>query len=134
MPPSLADSLTRLIAEGTGEEDEEADRRLRAGAVAGYLALLDRPKLPRVLLKVRAGGALEGCVPQRGVCQGRQAWGARAEVSRVGGVHARCSRRTRSEWRLRRVRAAPRAEPSCADTSPGRSSAGWWASTAAWRA
>lgn len=52
MPPSLADSLTRLIAEGTGEEDEDADRALRAGAVQGYLALLDRAKLPRVLLKV----------------------------------------------------------------------------------
>lgn len=53
MPASLADNLTRLIAEGTGEEDEAADRELRAGAVEAYLELLDRPKLPRVLLKVR---------------------------------------------------------------------------------
>jgi AP-4 complex subunit epsilon-1 len=52
VPPSLADNLTRLIAEGTGEEDENADRELRAGAVEAYLDLLDKPKLPRVLLKV----------------------------------------------------------------------------------
>ena len=53
MPASLADNLTRLIAEGTGEEDEGADQELRAGAVEAYLELLDKPKLPRVLLKVR---------------------------------------------------------------------------------
>jgi AP-4 complex subunit epsilon-1 len=52
VPASLADNLTRLIAEGTGEEDEGADRELRAGAVEAYLELLDRPKLPHVLLKV----------------------------------------------------------------------------------
>ncbi|KAI3438155.1 hypothetical protein D9Q98_000593 [Chlorella vulgaris] len=52
VPASLADNLTRLIAEGTGEEDEGADRGLRAGAVEAYLELLDRPKLPHVLLKV----------------------------------------------------------------------------------
>jgi hypothetical protein len=52
VPPSLADNLTRLIAEGTGEEDEGADEELRAGAASAYLALLERPKLPRVLLRV----------------------------------------------------------------------------------
>ncbi|KAL4452296.1 hypothetical protein ABPG75_007958 [Micractinium tetrahymenae] len=52
VPASLADNLTRLIAEGTGEEDEGADEELRAGAVEAYLELLDRPKLPPVLLKV----------------------------------------------------------------------------------
>ena len=49
----MADNLMRLIAEGTGEEgEEEADRELRAAAVESYLDLLDRPKLPAVLLKV----------------------------------------------------------------------------------
>lgn len=52
VPASLADNLTRLIAEGTGEEDEGADQELRAGAVEAYLELLDKPKLPPVLLKV----------------------------------------------------------------------------------
>lgn len=56
VPPSLGDNLTRLIAEGTGDEDEGADRELRAGAVEAYLALLDKPKLPRVLLKVGGRG------------------------------------------------------------------------------
>ena len=56
MPPGVADNLMRLIAEGAGEEgDEEADRELRAGAVEAYLDLLDRPKLPPVLLKVGGG-------------------------------------------------------------------------------
>lgn len=54
VPASLADNLTRLIAEGTGEEDEGADEELRAGAVEAYLELLERPKLPPVLLKVGA--------------------------------------------------------------------------------
>lgn len=60
MPPSLADNLTRLIAEGTGEEDDSADRELRAGAVEAYLDLLDKPKLPRVLLKVSGLGLCRG--------------------------------------------------------------------------
>lgn len=54
VPASVADNLMRLIAEGTGEEGaEETDRELRAAAVGAYLDLLDRPKLPAVLLKVR---------------------------------------------------------------------------------
>lgn len=53
VPANLADNLTRLIAEGTGEEDEGADEELRAGAVEAYLELLEKPKLPPVLLKVR---------------------------------------------------------------------------------
>lgn len=56
VPSSLADNLTRLIAEGTGEEDEAADCELRGGAVEAYLELLDKPKLPRVLLKVGGAG------------------------------------------------------------------------------
>ena len=57
VPPSVADSLTRLIAEGTGDDEagEDADRELRASAVDAYLDLLqDRPKLPPVLLKASA--------------------------------------------------------------------------------
>ena len=42
----------RLIAEGAGEEDEQADTELRAQAVRSYLDLLDKPKLSAVLLKV----------------------------------------------------------------------------------
>ena len=48
----LADNLMRLIAEGAGEEDEAADAELRSQAVASYLALLQKPKLPDILLKV----------------------------------------------------------------------------------
>ncbi|KAL0026447.1 hypothetical protein WJX79_010441 [Trebouxia sp. C0005] len=50
--PQLANSLMRLIAEGAGEEDDQADTELRAQAVASYLDLLDKPKLSPVLLKV----------------------------------------------------------------------------------
>ncbi len=50
--PQLANSLIRLIAEGAGEEDDQADTELRAQAVASYLDLLDKPKLSAVLLKV----------------------------------------------------------------------------------
>ncbi len=52
VPPQLANSLMRLIAEGAGEEDEQADTELRAQAVRSYLDLLDKPKLSAVLLKV----------------------------------------------------------------------------------
>ncbi len=52
----MADNLMRLLAEGTGEDGEEGvDRELRSAAVEAYFELLDRPKLPAVLLKV--GGA-----------------------------------------------------------------------------
>ena len=50
--PQLANSLMRLIAEGAGEEDEQADTELRAQAVRSYLDLLDKPRLSTVLLKV----------------------------------------------------------------------------------
>lgn len=52
MEPGLADNLMRLIAEGAGEEDEAADAELRAQAVSSYLALLEKPKLPDILLQV----------------------------------------------------------------------------------
>lgn len=52
MSPQLANSLIRLIVEGAGEEDEQADTELRAQAVGSYLDLLDKPKLSTVLLKV----------------------------------------------------------------------------------
>lgn len=50
--PSLVDNLMRLIAEGAGEDDEAADTELRAQAVSSYMKLLDKPKLPDVLLQV----------------------------------------------------------------------------------
>ena len=50
--PALAHSLMRLIAEGAGEDDEQADAELRGQAVQSYLELLEKPKLPQVLLQV----------------------------------------------------------------------------------
>lgn len=54
MEPALADNLMRLIAEGAGEDDESADAELRAQAVSSYLSLLEKPKLPDILLQVNA--------------------------------------------------------------------------------
>ena len=51
--PALADNLMRLIAEGAGDDDETADAELRAQAVSSYLSLLEKPKLPNILLQVR---------------------------------------------------------------------------------
>ena len=59
--PQLANSLMRLIAEGAGEEDEQADIELRAQAVQSYLDLLDKPKLSAVLLKVLLSHPLRAC-------------------------------------------------------------------------
>lgn len=50
---SLADNLMRLVAEGAGEGDDEADAELRSRAAASYLQLLNKPKLPNILLKVQ---------------------------------------------------------------------------------
>ena len=50
--PQLANNLMKLIAEGAGEDDEQADTELRAQAVGSYLHLLDKPHLSPVLLKV----------------------------------------------------------------------------------
>ena len=46
----VAYNLMRLIAEGT--EDEETDQMLRQDAVSSYLALLDKPHLPDMLIKI----------------------------------------------------------------------------------
>ena len=40
----------RLIAEGT--EDEETDAELRLDAVSSYISLLEKPHLPDVLVKI----------------------------------------------------------------------------------
>ncbi len=53
MEPALADNLMWLIAEGAGDDDETADAELRAQAVSSYLSLLEKPKLPNILLQVR---------------------------------------------------------------------------------
>lgn len=50
MRKEVAHNLMRLIAEGT--EDEETDRELRMDAVSSYLALLDKPNLPDILIKI----------------------------------------------------------------------------------
>lgn len=50
--PQLANNLMKLIAEGAGEDDEQADTELRAQAVRSYLDLLEKPHLSPVLLKV----------------------------------------------------------------------------------
>lgn len=52
MKPMQAHSLMRLIAEGGGEEDEEAESELRASACASYIELLRKPKLNSLLLEV----------------------------------------------------------------------------------
>lgn len=52
MPPAMAANLTRLIAEGSGNGDAEADASMRAEVVASYLDLLLKPKLSDVLLTV----------------------------------------------------------------------------------
>ena len=48
--PEVANNLMRLIAEGVGE-DEESDAELRRYVVEQYLALLDKPNLPDILLQ-----------------------------------------------------------------------------------
>jgi AP-4 complex subunit epsilon-1 len=52
VPPKVAHDLMRLLAEGAGEDDEEADSLLRSSAVESYLHVLGEPKLPSVLLQV----------------------------------------------------------------------------------
>ena len=36
----------------TGTEDDDADHELRKGAVSSYIALLDKPHLPDILVKI----------------------------------------------------------------------------------
>ncbi|XP_052878467.1 AP-4 complex subunit epsilon isoform X1 [Gossypium arboreum] len=48
----VAHSLMRLIAEGFGEDDDNADSKLRSSAVESYLRILGEPKLPSVFLQV----------------------------------------------------------------------------------
>ena len=60
VPDKMAHNLTRLIAEG----DDAADAEMRSEVVATYLDLLQQPKLPGVLLMVRALGA---CTRLRGI-------------------------------------------------------------------
>ena len=50
--PEVANNLMRLIAEGSGEDDE-ADEELRIDAVESFLSLLEKPVLPDILLQVR---------------------------------------------------------------------------------
>lgn len=58
--PKAAHDLMRLIAEGNGEEDEASDTQLRSLAVDSYLDLLEAPKLPSLLLQVRAQPPTKG--------------------------------------------------------------------------
>ena len=53
VPAAMAANLTRLIAEGSGNGDKEADNTMRSEVVASYLDLLQKPKLSDVLLMVR---------------------------------------------------------------------------------
>ncbi|KAG8475984.1 hypothetical protein CXB51_032790 [Gossypium anomalum] len=48
----VAHNLMRLIAEGFGEDDDNADSKLRSSAVESYLRILGEPKLPSVFLQV----------------------------------------------------------------------------------
>ena len=56
VPPAMAANLTRLIAEGSGNGDAEADTAMQTEVVASYLDLL--PKLSDVLLTVRSSQML----------------------------------------------------------------------------
>lgn len=51
----VAHNLMRLIAEGSGEDDEDADSQLRSSAVDSYLQILGEPKLPSISYKSFAG-------------------------------------------------------------------------------
>ncbi|CAN6447754.1 unnamed protein product [Victoria cruziana] len=48
----VAHNLMRLIAEGFGEDDEDADSQLRSSAVESYLRIMVEPKLPSAFLQV----------------------------------------------------------------------------------
>lgn len=48
----VAHNLMRLIAEGFGEDDDNADSQLRSSAVESYLRIIAEPKLPSVFLQV----------------------------------------------------------------------------------
>ncbi|KAJ4707586.1 AP-4 complex subunit epsilon [Melia azedarach] len=48
----VAHNLMRLIAEGFGEDDDNADSQLRSSAVESYLRIIGEPKLPSVFLQV----------------------------------------------------------------------------------
>ncbi|KAE8677506.1 AP-4 complex subunit epsilon [Hibiscus syriacus] len=48
----VAHNLMRLIAEGFGEDDDNADSQLRSSAVESYLHILGEPKLQSVFLQV----------------------------------------------------------------------------------
>ena len=52
VPDEMAQNLVRLLAEGAGQGDAQADAQLRAQAVRCHLRLLSRPNLPDTLLKV----------------------------------------------------------------------------------
>ena len=58
VPPAMAANLTRLIAEGSGNGDAEADTAMQTEVVASYLDLLQKPKLSDVLLTVRSSQML----------------------------------------------------------------------------
>ena len=51
MRPDVAHNLMRLIAEGSGE-DEESDEALRKFAAQTYYEVLNKPNLPDVLMQV----------------------------------------------------------------------------------
>lgn len=69
----VAHNLLRLIAEGSGEDDE-LDMDLRRDAVETYLALLDTPVLPDILVCVMAWvlgeyGYLSETMPLHEICE-----------------------------------------------------------------
>ncbi|CAM6067449.1 unnamed protein product [Sphagnum tenellum] len=52
VPPKVAHNLMHLLAEGAGEDDEDADSLLQSSVLESYLHVLKEPKLPSVLLQV----------------------------------------------------------------------------------
>ncbi len=56
MDSRIGDNLVGLISSGSSGDDPGADTELWRGAVEQYIDLVDKPKLPPVLLKVRGSG------------------------------------------------------------------------------
>jgi len=54
VPNEVAFNLMRLIAEGTGGGNDEADQSLRLYAVKSYVEILKEPLLPDILEKLAA--------------------------------------------------------------------------------
>ena len=98
--PETAHNLLRLIAEGSGEDDE-SDTQLRLHAVSAYYGLLQKPHIPDVLMKVSfaphpgrapsTGGGARGVVGRRGWAAEKGEEGGGGGGGRGGGAVNVCT-------------------------------------------